>query len=434
MIKYFWILVLLALFSCQDQNMTFDIGSKYVDVRTTIRYVDTLTVKSYTVKLDSIRTSALNERSITAGKYHDPEIGDVSATSFFRVGLPSNKVLPTDAVYDSILLVMVDDNFFMGDTMNTFTLQVHRLMQTLKARDDGFLYNTSSFHFDPALFGSVSYTPRPGTDDTLNIRLDDSFGQELFDLFMTKDEKIQTLDNFLNYFKGLVVTFNESDNAIQGFKAAEALPEMKLFYHYSDVTSVSRFLSFPINSSNFLQFNRFNIDNPVVEFPENQKDKLYAPLTDNKTYVQGGTGIATRFEIPYLRNLLELHENMQVLRAELVLEPVRNTYKLFKLPERISLYITDRLNRIGSPMRDEISGEILTGNLVIDNLYQEETSYTFDVTSFIMQEISIGRDNVPALLLTISPEDQNKYPSRLILGSQLRKDNTVKLKIYYMSY
>ncbi len=59
MIKYFWILVLLALFSCQDQNMTFDIGSKYVDVRTTIRYVDTLTVKSYTVKLDSIRTSAL---------------------------------------------------------------------------------------------------------------------------------------------------------------------------------------------------------------------------------------------------------------------------------------------------------------------------------------------------------------------------------------
>ncbi len=85
-------------------------------------------------------------------------------------------------------------------------------------------------------------------------------------------------------------------------------------------------------------------------------------------------------------------------------------------------------------MRDEISGEILSGNLVIDNLYQEETSYTFDVTSFITQEISIGRDNVPALLLTISPEDQNKYPSRLILGSQLHKDNTVKLKIYYMSY
>jgi len=266
------------------------------------------------------------------------------------------------------------------------------------------------------------------------MRLDDSFGQELFDLFMAKDEKILTIDNFLNYFKGLVVTFNESDNAILGFKVAESLPAMNLYYHYSDVVAVSQHMSFPINSSGILQFNHFNIDNPVVEWPANQKEKLYAQLTENKTYVQGGTGIATRFEIPHLRSLLELHENMQVLRAELVLEPARNTYKLFKLPEKISLYNTDRLNRIGSPIRDDISGDILNGNLVIDNLYQEETSYTFDVTSFISQEISAARDNVPALLLTITPEDLNKYPSRLILGSQLHEDNTVKLKIYYMSY
>ena len=47
----FIIIVLLVLISCGDKDLTFPIGSDYVDVNTNIRYFDTLTVQSYTVMI-----------------------------------------------------------------------------------------------------------------------------------------------------------------------------------------------------------------------------------------------------------------------------------------------------------------------------------------------------------------------------------------------
>ncbi len=63
MTKYLSILILLAFFSCSPDNQTFDIGGKYVDVKTDLRYIDTLTVNSFTVVLDSLRTSGLTDGS-----------------------------------------------------------------------------------------------------------------------------------------------------------------------------------------------------------------------------------------------------------------------------------------------------------------------------------------------------------------------------------
>jgi len=219
-----------------------------------------------------------------------------------------------------------------------------------------------------------------------------------------------------------------------GFQINSSFPAILLYYHYSDLTVQHKNMSFPIIGYTTLQFNNFGIENPLVNWPDEQDEKLSASLTQNQTYVQGGTGLVTRLEIPYLRNLLELYENLQILRAELILEPARNTYKFFALPKNISLYYSDRLNRFISPLRDDVSGDILTGNLVVDNLYQEETSYTFDVTSFVSKKIIDASDDVPALLLAITPDDLYNFPYRLILGSQLHRDNRVKLKIYYMTY
>ncbi len=96
MTKYLSILILLAFFSCNQDNQTFDIGGKYVDVQTDLRYIDTLTVSSFTVKLDSLRTSGLDDGqgAVIVGKYHDPEIGDVSASSYFKLMLPDIRTVP----------------------------------------------------------------------------------------------------------------------------------------------------------------------------------------------------------------------------------------------------------------------------------------------------------------------------------------------------
>ncbi len=76
----------------------------------------------------------------------------------------------------------------------------------------------------------------------------------------------------------------------------------------------------------------------------------------------------------------------------------------------------------------------LSVRLVIDELYQEETSYTFDVTSFIQSKITEETDEIPALLITVTPNDIYTTTDRLVLGSQDNSDSRVKLKIYYMNY
>jgi hypothetical protein len=118
MTKYFSILILLAFFSCNKDNQTFDIGGKYVNVQTDLRFIDTLTVNNFTVKLDSLRTSGLDDGqgAVVAGNYHDPEIGDISSSSYFKLSLPGTRSVPSTAVYDSLCLILVDNDYSIGDT------------------------------------------------------------------------------------------------------------------------------------------------------------------------------------------------------------------------------------------------------------------------------------------------------------------------------
>jgi hypothetical protein len=438
MTKYLGILILLAFFSCNQDNQTFDIGGRYVNVQSDLRYIDTLTVNSFTVKLDSLRTSGLpdGEGAVIVGKYHDPEIGDISASSYFKLQLPDTRTVPNNAIYDSLVLIMVDNNYRIGDTLEPFTIHVHRVEQTIRIREDNYLYNTSKFTYDNEPLGSRTFKPRPNTPshDTVSVRLSDDLGNELLNLFLAKDDRILQLDNWLNYFKGLSIQNDLSDEAIVGFKTSSAAPVMRLYYHYIDFTSISQYRDFGIFAWTLNQFNHFEITNPVIDLPPTQKDKLSAKYTNKQSYIQAGTGIVTRLEIPYLKNLLTLHDNIRILKAELVLEPVRNTYKTIELPPRISLFQSDKYNRFGAPVLNLNTGSALIGTLVIDEVYQEETSYTFDVTNFMQSKLTEATDDIPALLITVTPNDIYRTADRLVLGSQINSDSKVKVKIYYMNY
>jgi hypothetical protein len=139
-------------------------------------------------------------------------------------------------------------------------------------------------------------------------------------------------------------------------------------------------------------------------------------------------------EFPYLKELRAFYDNMNVLRAELIVEPARNTYKTINLPENVSLFETDKLNRFGNAIYDLNTSSILKGDLVIDEVYQEDTYYSFDITDFISSKLTEASDDVPALLITITPDEFYKKLDRVIFGSKKNPDNKVKLKLYYMNY
>jgi len=437
--KYFGLFLLVPVFiSCTDEDMKFQIGSDYLDVRTNIRFIDTLTVASYTVRMDSIRTSNYNmeEPWLMAGKYFDPEIGYISARSYFRVDPPNSLSMPNNAIYDSLQLIMICNGYALGDTNTLYTISARRLTKGMKARSDGYFYNTSVTQFDTVdVLGSKSFIPRPNTYDTLQIRLDDNLGNALFYFIDENDQIVEERELFLNYFKGFAIDFDINNEALLGFDFPSRqetdnetyYPVMRLYYHYFDYENIYKHIDFQIGYDNAgLQYNQFLLD-PLVDFPTKQREKLPAHETGNNTYVQAGTGIVTRLEIPYLKNLLALHTNIIIMKAELQIEPVRNTYKIFSLPENVQLYGSDKINRFETSF-------IADAVLSLDDIYQEETSYTFDVTRFIKNKITEESDETPALLVTVSPEYLYKSLDRIVLGSQLHAENRVKLKIYYINY
>jgi hypothetical protein len=434
------ILLVLVLISCSDENMTFDIGNKSLDVKTNIRFFDTLTINSYTVVMDSIRTSSLDTTTMMVGRYSDPEFGNITASSYFRVTLPASRNLPKDAVFDSIQLFMVYNDYYAGDTTLPYTIHVHRLKNAMKANDDNYFYNTTSIDCFPEPYGSLSFTPRPHRNDTTWITLSADFGQELFSLIKTKDSKVDDNISFQNYFKGFKLAFDESDEVVIGFQFpngnSESLaknPAMRLYYHYYQFERKSGHLDFMVGSNDYRsQFNHFDISEPVVSFPTSQINKVPADQYNNKSFVMAGLGIVTRFEIPFLKNLNGYHDNLKIINAVLQIEPVKGSYKTIGLPA-LCLYTSDSQNRFMSTVLDK-RGNIQYANLKIDKADQIETWYTFDVTSFLQAELNDLSDETPSLLLTIPPDRLYKTVDRLVLGSQSNATNKVKLKVYYMFY
>jgi len=442
--------------------MIYDIGNDQLDVRTRMGMIDTFTVKSYTVMLDSVPTSGvptsgwklLNNPAVVVGNYHDEEFGTISASSFFRVLLPSRVTSSTgtrsyaineNAVFDSIRLYMVYNKYYEGDTTLPFTINLHRLTDRLKPNTDGYFYNNDSIPAMPEIIGSKIFRPSPNSGDTVWITLEVDLGADLFEKMKDNQTVVIENDYFQDFFKGFMVRYDESNNAIIGFnfptgESGQNLPAMRIYYHYFEYTTVKRFIDFraqavddvnPLDPIQ-LQFNRFTLRNRRINFPLDQGTKLSVSHTGNRSYVHAGLGIVTRLEIPYLKNLYYISDDVRILDARLELEPVSGTYDEKTLPREISLVTTDDINRWGTLLWDK-SGSNYNAALTIDMLYQEDTRYTFDVTNFLVSRLELQSNMIPAVLLTVSAEDLYKTGKRLRLGSQQHKENKVRLRVYYMN-
>jgi hypothetical protein len=280
--------------------------------------------------------------------------------------------------------------------------------------------------------GQATYLPRPLTNDTIFIGLPDEFGLELFNAFKGDVDVVSDQSSFSTFLKGFMINYNITDQAALGFHAADTLTMMRLFYHYFDFEEEQRSIEFAPNDVS-LQFNQMELSGSKFELPAVKQDKVPAYMTDSMSFIQGGTGVFTRIEIPGLRTLLEVTENIEILHADLVMEPVKNTYTKNSLPLQLSAFITNNSNDLVTPILDDLQN-IQVAALTIDDLFNEDTEYRIDITSFINSTIRQQTDNVPALLIGISPNALYRTVDNLVLGSRWHRQNKITLELYYMIY
>lgn len=420
----------ITVLSCNNDEL-YNIGENYFDINTNIRYVDTFSIRSYTVALDSIITSGYSKALV--GKYSDNEFGTITARSYFQLGLPNSTNIPDDAVFDSVNLILIPDNYSIGDTSVNYGLKIYELSEDISLGDDyEAMYNTSSVKTKTELLGSISITPRPHKIDTLSIPVIKQLGEELFTKLREDDDAVSDNANFIEYKKGFLLDSDDNNAAALRYEAIDSTLFLRLFYHYVDYELENKVIDFPLYNSD-LQYNELLRKNSKFDSITSQREMLSSSETDNQTYIQAGDPLVTRIEFPNIKKLLELYNNVNILSVELIIEPLKTSYIKMPLPNKLSLYETDRLNQFGDEVVD-LTGNSQTGNLNVDNIFHENTSYSFDVTNFIDEKINSLSDETPALLLTIPANDLYTSLDRCIIGSRDNKENRMKLKIYYMDY
>jgi Domain of unknown function (DUF4270) len=436
--RIIFLLPVLAIFflaGCQKPSINF--GNSFTNANATnIIVVDTLSADLSTVLVDSFPTSGSG--SLLIGRYKDSALGKITAGSFLEVAPPFN--LPTIsnlAGYDSLVLIIRPNKTFYGDTTQKQRYIVSQLTSIIQLPLTQSVFNNiSSIAYDPVPLGSSDVTISPGLPftsqlarDSLKIRLSDTRGKEIFGMLLDKSDTVRNSNSFLAYFKGLYIS--PDSNSLGGVYGFRDSVIMRLYYHEPGVFISNKFVDFLINNKSH-QFNHiwFDRSGTALAALNGSNREIPSTATNNVSYIQSITGVETKIKFPTIWKLPQLPDYLSVLKAVLIVKPVLGSYSpSFALPAQLQLYTTDQNNFIGFPIAN-------SGNLVTDYIYGANTAYTFDLTSYIRQQIPLGAlvNSQTGLMLVIPSPANNTTFNRAIIGDKFNKKTNIVLKIYYASF
>jgi len=442
--------VSLLYSSCEDGNsIGFPVGERKIQ---TI-FLDTFTVKTSTVLLDSISTNGSGR--ILIGEYHDPVFGKTSSSSFLQLGTSDAYSFTPQAaaVFDSIVLILKYDKYFYGDTMQIQNLAVHELSELITPRQlsnsenysyffSGGLFNRSKTNSYPTPLGTRSYRPKPMSKGKISIRLNDLKGKQWFDIAKGGNKSPLASDNFLDLFKGVKISTPASANAaVIGFVSDSTV--MRIYYSQPDTEGnlVQSHFDFKTYNNN-LQYNQVNTDRTGTPL-QNLVSGSPVPseMTNNETFIHSGAGVLTKVEFPNFQYLTNNNEQFMILSARLVVMPITaNQLGQKKIPSDLGLLLMNKANIPIGPMAIDFDPTRPQGSFLwhLEGNSLEEgedielnktTQYYFSVIEYTQDLINKKPGTVPSILL-YAPTGFSNSTTQLRIGNGINQDSKIKLEIY----
>ena len=479
----------LFLSACEDPQ---EIGSEIFVQDVGVLYTDTLTVDASTVLLDSIVTS--NTDNILVGRYTDPTLGLVEASSYFQISnrdtirtdlFESDKITKLDistkkdfkwirnpTKFDSIRFIMPYTSY-QGDTLQRQTFTLTQLSDNASLDPTKPYYRTDNAPLlKSTVFGqlkNVAIKPIKNKNilggsarfDTLRIPVTDP---DFINFIISQRNAVKKDDalvgtGFKNKIRGLALTSESSKSAaIVGFSPFNSVLKVYYSYAYSytlrnkannadsikvtvDSTKsndffVGRFVlqtGAPLNARfNKVTTTRSGVYSKLV----NPADILTSAQANNQAVIQSSTGLAMKIKFPSLLKLKE-RQDIAINKAELVLEP---NFSNYAVPTDLILIESTSANR---PVRSTTTGDgsllFVAGEASTSAYVAKSNDYTFNITSSL-QNILSGRNKNNGWILsadTFATTTNGRGPisGRNIVSSDVDRaifDNKkIKLKVYY---
>jgi Domain of unknown function (DUF4270) len=403
-------------------NDATSIGSDFFnDGALDVAMIDSATVRLSTVQFEYLTTNGSSR--VLLGSHVDEKLGRISATTYFQPGLSTAlSYKGKQYVYSHATLTFFPDGYSYYDTTKVLKVTAHRLTEAIAPDPTGALYNSDTFKMEQEPLGSLSVLLKPNRTDSLEIPLASSFGEALFDKAMASDDDLESNAAFIKYVRGFAVIPDTTvSGPIVGFGST---PELRLYYiDKSVVPAVTRYASIKGNSGySFTSFQANRAGTTLAILPD-ADERLDARLTSGEAYVQGGTGLGLRIDLPYLRSLKQ-NENFYVTSAILEFYPIRKSYDS---PTPIS----DLLTGYEVNSRNVITSEAVHATqLYRDNDLERSTHYSLDVTEFVKAQMATEDFNENALLFIPYGDDYKAGAERIYFSQHTTEYNT-RLKIYY---
>ena len=410
------------LFSCNLTNVQdFQMGANFVNSTSGVVLIDTMQMVSSTVHLDSIVTSKLSRLLI--GGYQNSLTGTVTSSPYFQISSSSfPSILPTDLVYDSLVIKYNYDGYYIGDTTKLMSFNVKRLVPVtgtnsngstfnttaFKLGLDGYLYNVDTFKLADQNLGLVQFYPSPTYKRDCYFRLSDDYGQTLFNNIINRSW-IDTLSN-LAYFKlflpglAFISPVNQTQIAVGISQKSIA---MRLYYHAQvnpTEPKVPTYFNFSVNTNgvwyNHISYNSTGSLLGSISQPSNpllSSSEVPSSSTFNQTMVQAGSGVYTKIRIPGSEALKGYAKNLILISAQIQLTPLIGTYTTTNtrfptlsnnpLPDTLAVYVVDRRNVIARQYASSVGSNIFA-HKIIPIAFNQQPYYILDATSFFASEMA----------------------------------------------
>jgi len=442
----------LSFFFCICVSLTRcskieDVGLTSNSESILVNSIDTFNITTSTFMLDPIPTGGSGKLLI--GTYDDPYIGKNTVTPYFRLNLPSlENEYPIDSRFDSLTLQLNYNGDFYGDTTKAIALSVYRLTQDIEPKElpialegdeypvfvsGATLYADQQFEHEDTALGSLSFFPKPKSGkDTINIRLNQNWGETLFDMALKRDTKLLNSEEFYEYLKGFVL---ESEDAASIIGLRDSLT---LFLHYSyenqtNGNRVSKTISMNIGNASY-QFNAVKTERssyPLQGLSYTHQE-LPTSSTGNRTFVQGLSGIVTRIHFPNIRQ--GFGDGITVINnAKLIVETDQSPAANNPPPETLILMIA---NRYGTPTSLLTNGSQISVSASYQSNGQDDGSsrggkYVFDITDYIerIRKTTSYNEN-ESLLLSLQTDDLLSSMKTLHISPGENK-SAIKLNVIY---
>ncbi|MFZ4543302.1 MAG: DUF4270 family protein [Saprospiraceae bacterium] len=356
-------LFLLFLSAClalvSSCSKSTDVGGDILDQdQVGLGLIDTLTLRSVSVKNDSVISPSSNNFTLTypSGNITDPVFGKTSAGFYMQMftTLAYSTRNTTNAVVDSVVLSLKYDTLSFGNISQPRTLGVYRVLDDISTQDhySNVVFKTQTNplnDINQSFISRIKYVKDSvkviGYTDSaklvlaphLRIKLDNTIGKEILSLDSTKlntnsefakifkglyikplSEDKGLIRFFLTKFDGTIATYNQLTNVNIYYRDNNNVKRIMTLYAYADATTTST------KSVNFVNEPSAALKNAI----NNQS------IGDTIVYLQGMNGADVKITLPNIKQLKG--KNLIVDKAELELF-VKPTADGFETPPQLAI-------------------------------------------------------------------------------------------------